>query len=148
VACTRGKCWLAGGGGGRVELMRGAMRRRLTVAGAIALGLFLVAGCASDPKNAYATVLAGMSRNNLRFYFGEPLRIEPAAAGGEDWYYRFASLHVEPTGASGASEEFGQQTSYASASLDFSRQVVELPVHVSSEGFVVEPLPKGKVVKN
>jgi len=35
-----------------------------------------------------------------------------------------------------------------SAGLAFSRQVLELPVHVSSDGFVVPPLPKGKIVNN
>jgi hypothetical protein len=109
---------------------------------------FLLAGCASDPKHAYTSVLEGMSRNNLRYYFGEPLRIEPATSGGENWYYRFSSLRSKPVGASGKSEDFGEQTSYVSVGLEFSKQVEELPVHVSVEGFVVPPVPKGKVLKN
>jgi hypothetical protein len=51
-------------------------------------------------------------------------------------------------GESGTIEEFGQQTSYVSAGLAFSRKVVELPVHVSADGFVVPPVPQGKVIKN
>jgi hypothetical protein len=31
--------------------------------------------------------------------------------------------------------------------MAFSRQVVELPVHISPDGFVVKPVPEGKVVK-
>ena len=112
------------------------------------MSLFLLAGCATGPKTSYSTVLAGMSRNNLRSFFGKPLRIERTASGGEDWYYRFSSVRARPVGASGRTDDFGQQASYASSGLEFSRQVTELPVHVSAEGFVVKPLPKGKVVKN
>jgi outer membrane protein assembly factor BamE (lipoprotein component of BamABCDE complex) len=122
------------------------MKTKYTVL--VGMGLFLLAGCASGPKNAYSSVLAGMSRNNLRFYFGEPVRIVPAASGGEDWYYRFSSWQPQPTGSSGTSEESGQQSSYTSASVTFSKQVQELPVHISSEGFVIEPVPHGKVVKD
>ena len=111
------------------------------------MSLFLLAGCSTGPK-AYSTVLAGMSRNNLRSFFGKPLRIEPTASGGEDWYYRFSSVHARAVGASGQTDDFGQQGSYASSGVEFSRQIKELPVHVSSEGFVIKPLPKGKVVKN
>jgi hypothetical protein len=112
------------------------------------MSLFIFAGCATNDETRYSTVLEGMSRNVLRANFGEPLRIEPAAAGGEDWYYRFSSWQTQPTGSSGTNDDFGQPTTYASAGLAFSKQVVELPVHVSAEGFVVPPLPKGKVVKN
>lgn len=114
----------------------------------VALSWLLLAGCASDPKHTYTSVMEGMSRNNLRYYFGEPLRIEPAAAGGENWYYRFSSLRSKPTGASGKGEDFGEQTSYVSVGMEFSKQVEEFPVHISAEGFVVAPVPKGKVVKN
>jgi outer membrane protein assembly factor BamE (lipoprotein component of BamABCDE complex) len=122
------------------------MKIRYTVLAA--LGLCLMAGCASNSKPAYASVMAGMSRNNLRFYFGEPSRVEPTAAGGETWYYRFSSWQAQPTGSSGTSDDFGQQTSYVSASVDFSKHIQELPVHISSDGFVIEPVPKGKVVKD
>jgi len=113
-----------------------------------AISLFVFTGCASTRDKTYATVLEGMSRNVLRANFGEPLRIEPVAAGGEDWYYRFSSWQSQPSGSSGTQNDFGQQTTYATASVDFSKQVQELPVHVSSDGFVVPPLPGGKVVKN
>jgi outer membrane protein assembly factor BamE (lipoprotein component of BamABCDE complex) len=108
----------------------------------------LFAGCASDPHDAYSTALAGMSRNNLRFYFGEPLRIQSTPGGGEDWYYRFNTWKSQPTGASGNNNDFGQQSSYASAGLQFSQDTEERPVHVSADGFVVGPVPKGKIVKN
>ena len=111
-----------------------------------AISLFIFTGCATR-ETTYSTVMEGMSRNVLRANFGEPLQIEPRASGGEDWYYNFSSWQAQPTGSSGTTEDFGEQTSYATAGLAFSQRVLELPVHVSSEGFVVPPLPKGKVVK-
>jgi outer membrane protein assembly factor BamE (lipoprotein component of BamABCDE complex) len=113
-----------------------------------AISLFVFAGCSTTDDTAYGSVHEGMSRNVLRANCGEPLRIEPGTYGGEDWYYHFSSWETQPTGSSGTSDDFGQQTTYVSASLSFSKEVVELPVHVSPDGFVVPPLPKGKVVKN
>jgi hypothetical protein len=113
-----------------------------------AMSWLVFAGCSTTRETAYSTVLGGMPRSVLRANFGKPLRIEPGAAGGEDWYYRFSSWQAQPTGSSGTRDDFGQPTTYVSAGLDFSQQVVELPVHISSDGFVVPPLPKGKVVKN
>jgi len=113
-----------------------------------AISLCVCVGCATNPEAKYSNVLEGMSRNVLRYNFGEPLRIEPGASGGEDWYYRFASWQSQPAGESGTKDDFGQTTTYASAGLTFSKPVVELPVHVSPGGFVVPPIPKGKVVKD
>ena len=115
---------------------------------ALAILSFLFGGCASDPHDAYSTAMAGMSRNNLRFYFGEPLRIEPTSGGGEDWYYHFKTWKTQATGDSGTNNDFGEQSSYASAGLQFSQETVDRPVHLSADGFVVEPVPKGKIVKN
>jgi hypothetical protein len=113
-----------------------------------AIILCLLAGCASGPHATYSTVLEGMTRANLKYNFGEPLRIEPRAGGGEDWYYHFSSWQSQPAGSSGTVDDFGQKNTYASAGLNFSRQVVDLPVHLSADGYVIPPLPKGKVVKN
>jgi hypothetical protein len=89
-----------------------------------------------------------MSRDELRLHFGEPLRIEPGAFGEEDWYYRFAAWETYPTGETGTTEDFGERTSYVAVGLGFSKKTVEHAIHVSAEGRVVEPLPKGKIVKN
>lgn len=115
----------------------------------IALSIMVLAGCASAPEKQYTRVLEGMSRNNLRYYFGEPLRIEPVGAGDENWYYRFSSWKAAPTGTSGTTVDTvtGDRTDYASAGLNFSKDIVELPVHISADGFVVKPVPDGKVVK-
>src|SRR4051812_28453757 len=105
------------------------------------MSFFVLAGCSTTHETTYSTVLEGMPRSVLRADFGEPLRIEARASGGEDWYYRFSSWQSQPTGSSGTSNDFGERTTYVSAGLDFSKQIIELPVHVSSEGFVVPPLP-------
>jgi hypothetical protein len=114
----------------------------------MALCLCVLAGCASAPKTARVAVRVGMSREELRLHFGEPLRIESAASGGEDWYYRFAQWETYPTGETGTTEDFGDRTSYVAVGLGFSKNTQEHAIHVSSEGRVIEPLPKGKVVKN
>jgi hypothetical protein len=113
-----------------------------------AMSFFVLAGCSTTHEATYSTAIEGMPRSVLRADFGEPLRIETRASGGEDWYYRFSSWQSQPTGSSGTSNDFGERTTYVSAGLDFTKQIIESPVHVSSEGFVVPPLPKGKVVKN
>ncbi len=110
-------------------------------------GVFLAA-CVTAPQEPVRSAHLGMSRDELRFHLGEPLRIEPLAGGGEDWYYRFLSLETAPTGVAETHEEFGEKTSSVSVGLSFSKHAEERPVHVSSEGYVVEPLPKGKVAKD
>ena len=107
--------------------------------------LLLVGGCAT-PKTADVPLLAGMSRNQLRLYFGEPVRIVPGPSGGEDWYYRFTAWKTRPTGVTGTSEEFGEKTSYFGVGLAFSKDAVERPVHLSAEGVVLAPLPAGKII--
>jgi outer membrane protein assembly factor BamE (lipoprotein component of BamABCDE complex) len=112
----------------------------------LALSLMALAGCETAPRTAAISLQVGMSRDDLRLHFGEPLRIEPAASGGENWYYRFVAWQTRPTQDSGISNEYGQMAPYASSGLDVSNETVEYPIHVSSGGYVIEPLPKGKVV--
>jgi hypothetical protein len=112
----------------------------------ICISLFMLAGCASGPEPADVAVRLGMSRDHLRLHFGEPLRIESAADGGEDWYYRFVSWKTHAIGESGTMGEYGERTSYVSVGLEFSKDPEECPIHVSAEGYVIEPLPNGKVV--
>jgi hypothetical protein len=114
----------------------------------LAVTVFVLVGCASTPKTADTAVQLGMSRDALRLYFGEPLRIKSGASGTEDWYYRFVAWKAQPTGSTETSEDFGEKTSYVSVGLEFWRNAEERPIHLSSEGYVIEPLPRGKVVKN
>jgi len=105
-----------------------------------------LAGCATATRTAVVDLQVGMSREDLRLHFGEPLRIEPAASGGENWYYRFVAWQTRPTQDSGISNEYGHLAPYASSGLDVSKGTEESPIHISSGGYVIEPLPKGKVV--
>jgi outer membrane protein assembly factor BamE (lipoprotein component of BamABCDE complex) len=112
------------------------------------LSLMLLAGCVSGVKTSDLAVRAGMSRDDLKLYFGEPLRVETAASGAEDWYYRFESWKTHPTSEGGTSEEpGGASTSYVSVSLEISHDSEEHPIHVSPQGYVVGPIPDGKIVK-
>ena len=114
----------------------------------LATGLALLAGCATPPETSVIAVRLGMSRDNVKLHFGAPLRIEPLPSGGENWYYRFAGWKTQTTSESGTTIEQGQPTSYASSGMSFSKETEECPIHISAEGFVIEPLPNGRVVKN
>lgn len=114
----------------------------------VLLGALILNGCASFSQSTKLPVQLGMTRDDLRTFFGQPLRVVPVAGGGEDWYYHFVDWKSQPTGSSGTSDDFGQKTSYASVGLQFSRNVVERPIHVSPDDEVIPPLPEGKIVKN
>ena len=60
----------------------------------MSLGLFLLCGVVRRlPTTRTSPCKAGFSRSDLRFFYGEPLRIELVAGGGvgEDWYYQFVT---------------------------------------------------------
>ena len=114
----------------------------------IAMGLAALIGCESMPETSSVAVRTGMTREQLKARFGEPLRIEAAAAGGEDWYYRFAGWRTRPTGEAGTSVGTDGTSTYVSAGLESWTETGEQPIHVSADGYVVGPLPQGKVVKN
>jgi hypothetical protein len=106
------------------------------------LAVLLAAGCATDSDAPHLYV--GMSRDRLKARFGEPRRVEHTAAGGEDWYYSFSS----PSEVQGSSYRDTQINS-VSASLTISGDTgkEERPVHLSSEGYVIEPLPGGHIAR-
>jgi outer membrane protein assembly factor BamE (lipoprotein component of BamABCDE complex) len=112
--------------------------------------MLLAAGCSTDSEQTVNNirVQAGMSRDDLKLYFGEPLRVEPAATGGENWYYRFASWKADPEESSGISADDGTVNHYTSRSVTFSKSTEVYPVHISPVGLVVAPVPDGKVVRN
>jgi hypothetical protein len=118
----------------------------------IAVAFFLFAGCASPPDNASdVAVRAGMSRAELKVMYGEPLRVEPNAVGGEDWYYHFYSRFKSPSAAVNVSSETdfsGSTVSSSSDSYQIGKDTDEEPIHLSPDGRVVGPLPSGNVLKN
>ena len=117
------------------------MRKLLQIS---VVAVLLLAGCAteSDVPHLYT----GMSRDRLRARFGEPHRVEHKPAGGEDWYYAFSNpLQIQ------GSSYHDEQTRSDSASVGISYTVgvdpQERPVHLSPEGYVIEPLPSGHIVR-
>ena len=80
--------------------------------------------------------------------FGNPVRVEATTNGGEDWYYRFYGWRSNTTSESGASFGTDGTSSYANTTLELSNDTTEEPVHVSAIGYVVEPIPAGKIVRN
>ena len=88
-----------------------------------------------------------MSRDDLKLFFGNPVRVEAAANGAEDWYYRFYALRSYATSESGMSGGTGGASSYVNASVGLSNDTEEEPVHVSAGGYVVGQVPEGKIVK-
>jgi hypothetical protein len=110
--------------------------------------LLLLAGCAETPETSENHLRLGLSREQLRERFGEPLRIESHGGDGEDWYYYFVSWDTHPSQASDASNDFGQRTTSGSLGIQFERSSEDLPVRISADGHVIAPLPQGKVVIN
>jgi hypothetical protein len=112
----------------------------------------LFAGCASPPDNASdVAVRVGMSQTELRVMYGAPVRIESNASGGEDWYYRFFSRYSGPvstTASSQTTDANGNVVSSSSESWQVGKSTDEEPIHLSAEGYVIGPLPSGKVLKN
>jgi hypothetical protein len=88
-----------------------------------------------------------MTRDDLRACFGEPLHVEPAPSGGEDWYYLFSAWSPPEIGGAATRDMFDPNVSTVSVTLSSSHGTHESPVHVSGEGYVVEPLPAGKIVR-
>lgn len=116
-----------------------------------ASAFILFAGCATTPDNASdIAVRAGMSRSELKVVYGEPLRIESSPSGAQDWYYNFYSWAKGPTVTATTTETDpgGTTVSSSSESWQLGKDTVEEPIHLSPEGYVVEPLPSGKVLKH
>jgi hypothetical protein len=88
-----------------------------------------------------------MSRDDLRACFGEPLRIEPAPTGGENWFYRFTGWSRPEIGGETSRDMFDPNVNTVSITLSSSHGTHESAVHISGDGYVVDPLPAGKIVR-
>ena len=102
----------------------------------------VLTGCATEPKPA--APLLGMSRDELRARCGEPLRIERNDSGGEDWYYRFSRWGNPEVQASSVPDAV---SSSVAVNLTGTRIVEKCPIHLSPDGYVIAPLPRGKLVR-
>ncbi|HEY1786545.1 MAG TPA: hypothetical protein VGJ73_00240 [Verrucomicrobiae bacterium] len=123
------------------------MRDLILVTGA----LILFAGCATPPDNTSdIAVRIGMTTSELKVMYGEPLRVESDGSGGENWYYHFYSWGAGQTVtvSSQTTDAAGNTLDSSSEDLQVGKGTMEEPIHVSAEGYVVAPLPSGKVIKN
>ena len=133
-----------------LKLMRHTMRAGY--GGLLIFAIFAavaLSGCVTDSDTgSYRPRLrVGMSRDDLRACFGKPLRIEAVASGGEDWYYAFASGSAPQVDTSSSYDSSGARTDSVSVSLSDTKTTQECPIHLSSDGYVIEPVPEGDVVR-
>ena len=106
-----------------------------------------VAGCVTEEPEPAARVRVGMSRDDLRFYFGEPLRVQATESGGEDWYYRFVSWNPpQVDGAVSHDDLEGSHSVSVSMSGLGSSIKEQRPIHLSADGRVIEPIPEGTIL--
>jgi outer membrane protein assembly factor BamE (lipoprotein component of BamABCDE complex) len=118
------------------------MVRRFLLLTALLLPLSIFESCVTDSDTS--SVFAGMSRDRLKVRLGEPHRVEHTPAGGEDWYYTFSGpLDVQ----SSACHDDQSRSDSVSVTISDSTSPQEYPIHLSPEGYVIEPLPPGHFVR-
>jgi hypothetical protein len=118
------------------------MHRLLVLAMFVAVA---VTGCATDPAPEHPRVRVGMSREDVRFYFGEPLRIE-ATPWGEDWYYRCLYWSNPQVGGEVVQNAYDGSGAVSVSVSSPPGNKGECPIHLSADGHVIEPLPEGKIL--
>jgi outer membrane protein assembly factor BamE (lipoprotein component of BamABCDE complex) len=128
----------------RIEATSKFIMQRFFLFTSLLLVLATLDACVSVSDSP--TLFVGMTRDRLKSHFGEPLRVERASSGGEDWYYSFASWRRPDIEASGYNEG---TSSSVSVSVTFSDQsnTQDCPIHLSPDGYVLGPLPVGKIVR-
>lgn len=97
-------------------------------------------GCVTESEEP-SHIRVGMSREDLRFFFGDPLRIEPVENGGEVWFYRVITPYTPQV--EGAAWE-GPIPGDGGVALGVSptpKMRIEAPIFLSPEGRVVDPVP-------
>jgi len=102
----------------------------------------LLTSCATDSDTP--ALYVGMSRDRLKARFGEPHRIEHSPTGGEDWYYSFTS---PPEFVGTTTHDERNQIDSAGIGISESTGTQERPIHLSPDGYVTKPLPRGHVVR-
>jgi hypothetical protein len=102
----------------------------------------VLTGCASSSEAP--GVRLGMTGEELRTQYGKPIRIERTPSGGEDWYYNYSSWGTPGVRASSVSES---PSSSIGVSITSTRHTEQRPIHLSLDGHVIGPLPKGSIVR-
>lgn len=110
------------------------------------LMIFTLAGCATNSEPTPIAVRVGMSRDDLRLFFGSPLRIDSRPSGEEDWIY---TLRSAPTAEVQTTVENNGTNVVRSTSVAYSslKNKYEAPIHLSADGHVIEPLPEGTLIR-
>lgn len=111
----------------------------------VALLAALLNACVSDAPDP-PRLRVGMSRDDLRACFGPPLRTQPSPSGGEDWFYPFTGWSPPEIGGAATRDMYDPNISTVSVTLSSSHGTHESPVHLSPDGYVLDPLPSGKIV--
>jgi hypothetical protein len=111
----------------------------------VLLAAAALTACVTDSDRP--RVRGGMSRDDLKFYFGKPLRIETVPSGGEDWYYSFAGWSTPQFDATASRDVLDPATSSVSVTASSSTGTRESPIHLSADGYVIEPIPDGRIVR-
>ncbi len=104
------------------------------------LAALVLAGCVSEPEEPLRVRL-GMSRDDLRFFFGEPLRTETLQTGGEVWFYRVVSPNTPQMDGAVWQDPYDGSGGVAVSVSPSVKTRQECPVFLSAEGLVIEPLP-------
>jgi outer membrane protein assembly factor BamE (lipoprotein component of BamABCDE complex) len=124
------------------ETMRYALRSWFTLCAGL-----LLAGCMTEPNPSPPKLYTGMSRDDLRLFFGKPLRINPNPAGGEDWIYTFRSRTPNPNVQTTDSGDAFNRERSTTATYSFPSDKHEAAIHLSPDGHVIEPLPEGDIIR-
>lgn len=111
----------------------------------VLLAAAALTACVTDTDRP--RVRGGMSRDDLKFYFGNPLRIEAVSSGGEDWYYSFAGWSTPQLDATASRDILDPTSSSVSVTASSSSGTRESPIHLSADGYVIEPIPDGRIVR-
>jgi hypothetical protein len=111
---------------------------------------WLLGGCATAPPPPPAAIagllVLGMSRSDLLKLFGPPIRRERLPEGREDWIYHIGSQTQDSkTTTDSKNIPFGHTYSYSHTSTT-TTTMSEQPIHLSSAGLVVAPVPTGQVI--
>ena len=110
---------------------------------------WLLGGCATAPQPPAAIstpVLLGMSQAELLKFFGPPIRRDRLPEGREDWIYHIGSQTQDSkTTTDSKNIPLGHTYTYSHTSTT-TTTTSEQPVHLSSSGRVVGPVPEGQVI--
>jgi outer membrane protein assembly factor BamE (lipoprotein component of BamABCDE complex) len=111
------------------------------------LSVFLGAcSSTSSPRIVAIAVREGMTREQLLSVFGHPLSIQRQPDGAEEWFYNFGfQQHGSRPVSESTVTETGRSYSVAQET-SVTTTLSQAPIHLSTSGRVIGPIPAGHVV--